>query len=147
MTWLILLAYVVIPLAFIGLWFIDLWAKSYDLPGPQALAKVVLCTAAAAVVVLCMLLLGFGLQHAEGPVHFVAWASAVPVIVGLTWVICDLDWRSVYAVTLTMPALVPFLSSAARHDDHLRVGAAVATLLGRSPAMASCLLPKGRKHC
>ena len=35
-TWLGLAgSYAVVPLAFIGLWLLDLWAKSYDLPDEQ----------------------------------------------------------------------------------------------------------------
>src|SRR5262249_32220029 len=78
-------------------WFIDLWAKSYDLPLAQRLAKAVLTACAAAAFGGAVLLAAKAFMSVNS-VAAIAVTSVVlaPPFGDLLWCLHDVDWRPVY---------------------------------------------------
>jgi hypothetical protein len=90
--------YVAAPALVCFSWFIDLWAKSYDLPWEQRVAKSVLTISVAAAFGGCALLAGHVLEQAGTLVTFwTAVAALAPPLATLLWSVYDVNWRSVYA--------------------------------------------------
>ena len=102
MTWLGLMAiYLTLPLAFLVLWFVDLWAKSYDLPVIQLFAKATLM-GVSAVLAAGLAHLGWGVWDGAGAQlgPWVIWVALSPAAVGFVACLGELNWRCVYAAAL-----------------------------------------------
>ena len=90
--------YVAAPALVCFSWFIDLWAKSYDLPWAQRAAKSALTISVAAALGSCALLAGHALEQTGALVTFwAAVAALAPPLATLLWSVYDVNWRSVYA--------------------------------------------------
>jgi hypothetical protein len=85
------------PVAFYFVsWFVDLWAKSYDLSWEQGLGKVALWALSVITVAGTALTVARVLEGA----FWLGLIVALPAGVVLLWTLYDLNWRGVYAAAL-----------------------------------------------
>lgn len=89
--------YAVIPAAVFALWFLDLWAKSYDLPVERLLAMAGLLVVVAVVSAGCSwLAVRVPTLEVSRLTRCVLWAALVPPGAAWIWTLGDLNWRATY---------------------------------------------------
>jgi hypothetical protein len=98
LTWLSLAGlYAVVPAAFFALWFLDLWAKSYDLPVERLLAMAGLVVVVAVVSAGCSWLAArVTTLEVSGMARFALWLVIVPPVAAWVWALADLNWRATH---------------------------------------------------
>src|SRR5262249_38970148 len=102
-----LVLYLVVPLVFVVSWFIDLWAKSYDIPVAQVLAKACLSVLLGLAAAGYTWVAGLMLDEFAQPVAMLAIAVAlISPAVALVWTVYDVNWRTVYAGTAIGPLAI-----------------------------------------
>jgi hypothetical protein len=102
------LAYASILALAVAWGFIELWAKSYDMPGAQQVAKAaevaIFLVAAYAVADLALVT-----SAVRFPAQLLGWVACSPPVVALLWTVHELDWRHVYA-SAAVGTLLPLLA-------------------------------------
>jgi hypothetical protein len=92
-----LLGMYVTVLAFVVFsWLVDLWAKSYDLPAQQRIAKSALTACSALALGGSAAMSAVAFDRAAAGLHWIVLVAAAPAVAILLWVLYELDWRPVY---------------------------------------------------
>jgi hypothetical protein len=126
----ILFAYLLIPPAFFAFWFIDLVAKDYNLPSIQLCAKGILSAGAGLTVVVVVHLVAYGVENAGGRLaRWIAAAVGMPAVLGVVFLVYDVDWRPVYVTAATAPLVLLVLWPPARQAHQMVLAGVTAVLI------------------
>lgn len=88
-------------------WTADLWAKSFDFPRAQLVAKIVLTVTAATGATAFVALASFLLASQIGPARMTALALfALPPLAAILWSLHDIDLRLVYLGAILAPLVL-----------------------------------------
>lgn len=107
-TWAgLILLYGLVPAAFLAFWVLDLFAKSYDLPVLQPLAKAAQGIGSALVsAAFAYLAVHIGAEETPRLARWVMFGAMVPALAAWAWTLDDLDWRWTYLAAIGGFAIV-----------------------------------------
>jgi hypothetical protein len=115
-----------VPVVVFVSWIIDLWAKSYDFPRAQQIAKVALVALVTLAFTCATALANRALGAAGTPLELAAVTVFVALpIAALLWLVHDVDWRPVYAGAVVSPPATMLILTAS--SDSVRLLAAIMT--------------------
>ena len=139
------LAYASILALAVAWGFAELWAKSYDMPDAQRLAKAV---EAVIFVVAAYAVAELGVAVGSGPLsatRLLAWVGLLPPAFALLWCVHDLDWRHVYT-SAAVGSLFPMVGRAEITPMQAVVPAAMALLVAAMGARSELASVRFRRY-